>query len=120
MTNEAPNPNVENINRRDNGLALRISSFGHSFVISASSFVIARSLPHETRCRRGSSSFHHHLRSGARPLASVPPEHQRAGDVDARIGPGDNADQERERKVIDRATAKNEQRERPDKDRAGS
>ena len=35
----------------------------------------------------------------------MPPEHQRARDIDARVGSGDNADEEREREVVDFAAA---------------
>ena len=54
-----------------------------------------------------------------RPLAFVPPEHDRAGDVDARIGAGDDADQEREREVVDGAAAENKERQRGEEHRAG-
>ncbi len=62
--------------------------------------------------RRADSGFLEHgrihdRRSGIDPgadvraLTLVPPEHQRAGDVDGRIGAGDDTHEEREREVVD-------------------
>src|SRR5437868_14326631 len=73
----------------------------------------------------GTSGTGHSLRlnwSGAhvRALALVPPEHQRAGDVNARIGAGYNPDQEREREIVDLTAAKDEERQRRQKHGAGS
>jgi hypothetical protein len=52
--------------------------------------------------------LHHHLRrADVRALAFVPPQHERAGDVNGRIGAGDDADEEREGEVVDDAAAEN-------------
>ena len=44
-------------------------------------------------------------------MSLVPPQHERAGDVNARVGAGDDTDQEGEGKVVDFATAEDEERE---------
>ena len=46
-----------------------------------------------------------------RALAFVPPEDDGAGDVDAGIGAGDDADQESEGEIVDHAAAKNVERQ---------
>jgi hypothetical protein len=57
--------------------------------------------------------LHGHLRrADVRAFALVPPQHDRAGDVDGRVGAGDDADQEGEREVVDDAAAPDEQRQR--------
>src|ERR1044071_3827223 len=57
-------------------------------------------------------------RADMRSLSLMPPQHQCAGNVDARIGARDNSYQECEGEVIYRATAKNIQRKRRQKDSA--
>ena len=52
-------------------------------------------------------------------LALVPPQHQRAGDVDGRIGAGDDADEEGEGEVVDHAAAEKVERHRGEEHRAG-
>jgi len=47
----------------------------------------------------------------------VPPEHERAGDVNRRIRAGDNADEEREGEIVDGTAAKDEQAGGGDKHR---
>lgn len=58
--------------------------------------------------RRNCHAFGPNLGSRAqgRPLAFVPPEHERARNIDARVGPRNDPHQERERKIIDGSTAK--------------
>jgi len=53
------------------------------------------------------------------PRTLVPPQHQRARNVDARIRSGNDAHEERERKIIDRPAAEQIQRHRREKHRAG-
>ena len=64
---------------------------------------------------------HDHLGGASRgPLTFVPPEHQRAGNVDARIGAGDDADQEGEGEIVDDAASKQIERQRRQKHRSRS
>src|ERR1017187_1884804 len=66
--------------------------------------------PLDARRRR---VLHRHLRAAdGRAFAFMQPHHQRAGDVDARIRAGEDADEEGEREVVDDAPAKNVKRRR--------
>src|SRR2546421_5186917 len=51
------------------------------------------------------------------PLPFMPPEHQRARDINTGIRPSDDADQERKREVVDRAAPKNVKRQGRNKHR---
>src|SRR5262249_42004554 len=51
-------------------------------------------------------------------FALMPPQDQRAGDVDARVGSSNNADQEREGEIIDRTAAENIKRDGCQENRA--
>src|SRR6266540_2302465 len=53
---------------------------------------------------------HDHLRAGFGTLALVPPENQGAGDVDAGIGSGDDANKEREGEIVDHPAAEDVER----------
>src|SRR5579871_4837589 len=70
--------------------------------------------------RGGDGAFDHHLRPNLRTLAMMPPENERAGNINTGVGSGDDADEESEREVIDCAAAEKIKRCRGDKDRAGS
>src|ERR1700690_3954350 len=76
-----------------------------------------RLLSHRSR----HAGFHSGLRSrpNVRPLTFVPPEDQRAGDVDAGVGARNDANEEGEGKVVNRAAAKDIKRQGCQEDSAG-
>src|SRR5436309_1754228 len=53
-----------------------------------------------------------------RPLTLVPPQDQRARDVNARIGAGNDTDQKREREIVDGSAAEQIKRHRGEKYRS--
>src|ERR1017187_3151228 len=79
--------------------------------------------PHQRLLPRGNRRAFNdaHLRpcANVRALTLMPPEDQGAGDIDAGVSAGDDADEEGEREVVDRAAAKDEQRQGGQEHRAG-
>ena len=69
--------------------------------------------------RGGRGGVERHLAAHHRALALVPPQHQRAGDVDAGVGAGEDADEEGEREVMDDAAAEQVERGGGEEHRAG-
>src|ERR1051326_9370323 len=66
------------------------------------------------------AALENNLGSGPGALTAMPPEDQGAGDVDAGVSAGDDADQEGKGKIVNCASAKDEQRQGGQEERARS